>query len=384
MIFDRFMHVPLHKPLWGKSAEQAVVRAMRTGAGTADGPYSAVLRKKLSTLTGASYCLPMTSCTHAMDTAVACLGATNGDEVIVPSFTLASTATAAMIKGATPVFADIDPVHYSLDPADVARKITKKTKGIITVHYAGMAGKHFDALRKLAKQHKLWLVEDAAHCIGSFYRNKHLGTFGSAGALSFHGTKNVACGEGGALVTDATRLADTMEIFRAIGTDRQAFLQGKVSIYQWVGEGSSYFLSDIFAALVNIQLDQIDRINKNRSQIASEYNRVLKEFADKIQLPVVPDGMTMPNWHIYALGFPTRAMRESFIKKMRDKDIEVSSHYVPLHTAPMGKKIFGGRQSLPVTERVAERIVRMPIYAGMTARECAYVCATAQHILRSL
>ena len=164
------------------------------------------------------------------------LGAKTGDEVIVPSFTLASTATAVMIRGARPVFADIDPLTYSLDPKDVERRITKRTVGIMTVHYAGMAGPHFTALMKLAKQHRLWLVEDAAHCIGARYKDKHLGTLGIAGAFSFHGTKNVACGEGGAIVTDNKALADKMEIFRAIGTDRQAFLRGKVSIYRWVGE----------------------------------------------------------------------------------------------------------------------------------------------------
>jgi len=378
------MHIPLHRPFWGKKAEAAVIRAMRTGSGVADGPYSMVMRQKLSDLTGATHCLPVTSCTHAMDTAVACLRARAGDEVIVPSFTLASTATAVMIKGATPVFSDIDPITYSLDPDDVEKKITKRTKGIMTVHYAGMAGNNFDRLLALAKKHNLWVVEDAAHCIGSFYKKRHLGTFGIAGAFSFHGTKNVACGEGGAVVTRNAQLADKMEVFRAIGTDRQAFLQGKVSIYQWIGEGSSYFLSDIFAALVNIQLDQIIRINKDRNHIASEYTKAFAPFAERVQLPVVPKGMTTPNWHIYALKFANTVLRKKFIDGMRSHDIEVSSHYVPLHTSPMGKRLGGSRRALPVTTAVAETIVRMPVYAGMRASELDYVVTTAQQVLKML
>jgi dTDP-4-amino-4,6-dideoxygalactose transaminase len=378
------MKIPLHKPFWGKKAEDAVIAAMRTGSGTADGPYSALLRKKLSALTGATTTLPVTSCTHAMEAIIACVGAKNGDEVIVPSFTLASTATAVMIRGARPVFADIDPVTFSLDPHDVEKMITKKTVGIMTVHYAGMAGPHFDALMDVAKRRKLWVVEDAAHCIGSYYKRKHLGTFGIAGAFSFHGTKNIACGEGGAIVTDNARLAERMEIFRAIGTDRQAFLQGKVSIYQWVGEGSSYFLSDIFANLINIQIDQIDRINKDRNQIASQYTKSFASFADKVQLPVVPQGMTQPNWHIYALKFPSIDMRKKFVTYMREKDIEVSTHYVPLHLSPMGEAIGGGKRRLSVTEDVAATLVRMPMYAGMKESEIAYIVATAQKALKTL
>ncbi len=378
------MKIPLHKPLWGKPAERAIIHAMRTGSGVADGQYSQEMRVKLKKETRAKFALPVTSCTHAMEAIVAGLGAKTGDEVIVPSFTLASTATAVMIRGVRPVFADIDPITYSLDPKDVERVITKRTVGIMTVHYAGMAGVQFDALLALARKRNLWVVEDAAHCIGSFYKQRHLGTFGVAGAFSFHGTKNVACGEGGAIVTNNKKLADKMEIFRAIGTDRQAFLQGKVSLYQWVGEGSSFMLSDILAALVNIQLDQIDRINKDRYQIASKYTKALQSYTGKIQLPSVPKGMTQPNWHIYALKFGSKEARKKFVTAMREKHIEVSTHYVPLHISPMGRKVSGATLRLPVTEDVAATLVRMPIYAGMTERELDYVISTTTKVLRKL
>ncbi len=378
------MKIPLHKPLWGKKAEAAVIKAMRTGAGVADGRYSQEMREKLKRLTAARYALPVTSCTHAMEAIMMGLGVKTGDEVIVPSFTLASTATAVMIHGARPVFADIDPVTYSLDPADVEKKLTKRTVGILTVHYAGMAGTNFDGLRRLAKSNGLWLAEDAAHCIGSWYKDRHLGTFGVAGAFSFHGTKNIACGEGGAIITNTRVLADKMEVIRAIGTDRQAFLQGKVSLYQWVGVGSSYLLSDILASLVNIQIDQIDRINKDREQIASEYTKALNPFASNIQLPIVPKGMSNPNWHIYAIKFRTPKQAVNFVSKMHAKHISATTHYVPLHASPMGRTLTGSKFRLPVTEDVAKTLVRMPIYAGMTERELDYVINTAQNILKNI
>ena len=377
------MKIPLHKPLWGKSAEQAVIGAMRHGSGTADGPHSAQMRDQLQKITGARFALPVTNCTQAMEIAVACLGTKAGDEVIVPSFTLASTATAVMRSGGIPVFADIDAQTYCLDPADIERKITKKTVGIITVHYAGMAGAPFDALLRLAKKYKLWVVEDAAHCIGSEYKKKSLGLYGQAGAFSFHGTKNVACGEGGAVVTNNASLATKMEVFRAIGTDRAAYLAGKVSIYQWVGEGSSYFLSDILAALANVQLDQIEKITRERQHIASRYTKELRQFSNVVQLPIVPTGMTKPNWHIYALKFRTAQLQKKFIEGMRASGIEVSSHYVPLHSSPMGRKISKSNRSLPVTEDVAKTIVRMPIYAGMTMKELQYVVTTTKQVLKS-
>lgn len=377
------MHIPLHRPLWGKQAEMAIIHAMRSGVGVADGLESMLMRKKLANVTGSKFAIPVTSCTHAMEAAVACLGAKTGNEVIVPSFTLASTATAVMVRGATPVFADIDPITFSLDPKDVERKITKKTVGIMTVHYAGMAGPNFDTLMSLAKKQKLWLVEDAAHCIGAKYNGKALGTFGVIGALSFHGTKNVAAGEGGAILTNVEKLRDALEVFRSIGTDRMAFLAGKVSAYRWVGEGSSFMLSDILASLINIQLDQIDRINKDRHHIASEYAKAWKSYANVVTLPILPKGMTKPNWHIYALRFEKRVMRDEFMKRMREKHVEVASHYMPLHMSPMGIKLIG-KKKLPVTEDVAETIVRMPIFAGMTEKELEYVTTSARQILQTL
>lgn len=374
--------IPLHQPFWGKREEKALVNAISHGQGVGDGPYSQKLRQKLKKLTGAKFVWPVTSCTHAMEMAVACLGVKPGQEVICPSFTLSATALAFVNRGAEPVFADIDAKTYCLDPADVERCITKRTAGIMVVHYAGMAYKIPEIL-KIAQKYRLWVVEDAAHAIGAFYRGRALGTFGNAGAYSFHGTKNIACGEGGAVVTNDPQLAAKMDVYRAIGTNRQAFLEGKVSLYHWVGKGSSFMLSDILASLVTIQLSQINKINKLRHQIASLYNSALGVYQNFVQLPIVPEGIT-PNWHIYTLKFKTADQRKKFVTAMKQKGIEVATHFVPLHTSPMGLELGGGRRKLPVTEEVAQTLVRLPIYPGLTKTQLQYILTSAQRILRQM
>jgi len=384
------MNIPLNKPYWGKREEEAVIWAMRTGTGVGDGGNTRVATEKLKTLIGSRYCYLVTSCTSAMDIALLALGLKPEEEVIVPSFTLSATATPVLLAGGRPVFADIDPVTYCIDPIYIEKVITKRTRGIMVVHYAGMAAP-MEKILALAKAYKLWVVEDAAHAIGAYYhrgpafgahqgRASHLGTFGIAGAFSFHGTKNVCCGEGGAIVTDDPELSGKIDVLRAVGTNRSAFLAGKVSLYEWVGEGSSYLLSDILASILINQIDRIDRINKKRGQIASFYNKIFQPYSHVIRLPSVPEG-AVPNWHIYALKFKTESRRKNFQTKMRQKGIEVSTHYVPLHSSPMGRKLGGDRRKLTVTEDVARTLVRMPIYPGLTEKEQEYVAREAKKIL---
>jgi dTDP-4-amino-4,6-dideoxygalactose transaminase len=376
------MKVPLNKPYWGKEEEHAVTRAVRTTMGTGDGPNSDLMARKLAKLLHAKYVFPVTSCTHAMDLAIATLGVGAGDEVIVPSFTMTSTANCIVLRGAKPVFVEIHPKTYNIDPQDVERAITKHTRGIMVVHYAGM-GCEMEKIVRIAKKHKLFIVEDAAHSIGASYKGKMLGTWGTAGAFSFHGTKNVACGEGGALVTNDKKLADKIEIYRANGTNRHAFLKGIVPLYHWIGEGTSYFLSDILASVVNTQLDKLRSITNKRIQIASYYTKSFAKFGDVVQLPVVPTG-ARPNWHIYALKFKTAGARRTFQKKMREAGIEALTHYVSLHASPMGRALGGMRRRLPVTDDVAATLLRLPIYPGLTRKEQAYVVKTARTILATL
>ncbi|MCL4360226.1 aminotransferase class I/II-fold pyridoxal phosphate-dependent enzyme [Patescibacteria group bacterium] len=446
------MYIPLTKPYWGKAEERAAVEALRHSSGAGDGSYTKQLAGKLTKLTGMRYAIPVTSCTHGLELAMAALGIGPGDEVIVPSFTMTSTANCVVLRGATPVFADIEPLTYGLSVGDVARRITERTKGVIFVPYAGMPG-DIRAIRALCRERGLFLVEDAAHAIGAYDRGKHLGTFGDIGVFSFHGTKNVSCGEGGAVVTDRKDLYDTMEIYRANGTNRTAFLAGIVDKYSWVGKGTSYFLSDILANIVSAQLDHITTINKKRNQIALYYSKQLQHYAGLFDLPRVPPG-AQPNWHIYAVLFKKKTHRDLFLREMRKRGIDAAYHYVPLHSSRMGRKLAGsifdqgqlscaarrafpstvtapetGKRrvlsrffpqenpqgdpflgvprteppavpapdgcaaksepreapcpALPVTDFVWERLVRLPIYPGLTSKQLQYVVQQVRETLQA-
>ena len=376
------MKIPLTKPYWDKAEADALLTAFKTTIGTGDGPNSRKLKERLGRVLNVRHAYPVTSCTHALELAMRVAGIGPGDEVILPSFTMTSTANAVVLTGATPVFADIDPLTYCIDPVDVARLITKKTKGIIVVHYAGMAC-DMEELATIAQTHGLFMVEDAAHAIGASYSGRSLGTLGTMGAFSFHGTKNISCGEGGAIVTNDQKLAKKIEIFRANGTNRNDFLKGMVAKYHWIGPGSSYFLSDLLASVVFVQLGKLKEINRARRTIAAHYTNGLSQYASKIQLPIVSSG-TSPNWHIYAVKLPTDLIRERFVKAMREAGIEVSLHYVALHSSPMGKRVNGHPRVLPVTEDVATTLVRLPIYPGLTTREQEYIILTARQILKKI
>lgn len=376
------MKIPLNKPFWGKKEEQAAVTAIRTTLGAGEGPFNRKLEQALKSLTGVKYALAVTSCTHGLELAMAAMDIGPGDEVIVPSFTMTSTANCVVLRGATPVFADIDPVSFNIDPLDIRRKVTRRTRGIIVVHYAGMPCR-MEEIGEIARKHKLFVVEDAAHAIGSAYRGRMLGTWSDIGVYSFHGTKNISCGEGGAVLTDRKDLAEAMEIYRANGTNRKAFLEGVVDKYSWVGKGTSYYLSDILASIALAQIFQITKINKQRQQIASLYTSKLSDYHTSVTLPSVPP-QTIPNWHIYAIRFKDEGSRRFFIKAMRKEGVEVAPHYVPLHGSRMGKTLHGSKPGLPVTESVASTLVRMPIYPGLTKTQLSYIIASARRALERL
>lgn len=376
------MHIPLTKPFWGKREERAAVEAIRSFHGSGDGPFTAKLIAKLSDLTGSRYILPVTSGTHGLELAMIALKIKPGDEVIVPSYTMTSTANCVLLSGGKPVFADIERITYGLSPLDVPKCITKRTKGIIVVHYAGMPC-DIESILAIARKHKLFVAEDAAHAIGAYYKGKALGAFGDIGVYSFHGTKNISCGEGGAVVTNRKDLADAMEMYRANGTNRKAFLKGEIKKYSWVDKGSSYFLSDILASIVNAQLDQIITINNKRTLIASYYTKHLGQFKTLIKFPRVPRD-TKPNWHIYAIRFIHPEHRTIFCQLLKQAGIEATPHFVPLHSSVMGKKLGVGSRRLPVTDEVARTLVRLPIYPGLTKTELQYITSTARRILKTL
>lgn len=366
--------IPLHKPYWGTREKKSISDALSKSDGVGDGVYTKKLVDLTKKITHASYAYTVPSCTHGLELTCRAFGIGPGDEVIVPSFTLSSTANCVVLTGARPVFADIDEKTYCVDPASIFRLITKKTKGIIVVHYAGMPC-DMEKIQKIAKQHKLFIIEDAAHCIGSYYKGKMLGTLGDVGVFSFHGTKNVCSGEGGMVVTNNKQLAEKMDIFRANGTNRSAFLDHRVSLYTWVGPGSSFLMSDILAALLLPQMKRLFEITKKRTEIANRYTKALKGIAH-ISLPIVPVGAT-PNWHIYAIRFKDVVEAGVFTAEMKKHDITVARHYVPLHSSPMGRKISGKQfQRLPIVENVAETLIRLPIYPGLAKKQQTFIIKT--------
>lgn len=380
------MHIPLTKPYWGKEEERILVEAIRRSHGSGDGPYTKKLIVQLKKRTGSAHVIPVTSCTHGLELAMVALGIGVGDEVILPSFTMSSTANSVLLRGATPVFADIDPVSLCIDPSDIEKRIMKQTRGIIVVHYAGMAC-DMEKIISIARKHKLFVVEDSAHALGASYNGKALGTIGDIGVFSFHGTKNITCGEGGVVLTSNTDLAEKMTIYRANGTNREAFLAGIVDKYSWVGIGTSFLLSDLLASIVTVQLKKLPFINKKRTEIASVYTKAFAGYKKFMTVPKVTPG-TMPNWHIYALVFKKKQHRDIFLLSMRKYGIDVAYHYVPLHSSTMGRKLAspasGGRSYLPVTDSIWERLVRLPIYPGLTKKELDFIISSAHRVLGTL
>lgn len=367
--------ISLHKPYWGKEEASALAGSLQQSNGVGDGLYTKKLDEIMKRLTHSSYVFAVPSCTQGLELACRAMGIGVGDEVIVPGFTLSSSANCVVLTGARPVFADIEDNTYCIDPKSIVRLITKKTKGIIVVHYAGMPCR-MEEIQKIAKKHKLFIIEDAAHCIGAYYKRKMLGTFGDIGVFSFHGTKNVCSGEGGMVVSNNKKLAEKMDIYRANGTNRSAFLDHRVALYTWVGLGSSYLMSDLLAALLVVQLKKLTLITKKRTSVASRYTKAFSSYPG-VHVPIAPIG-ALPNWHIYAIRFDKASVAKQFTTYMNKHNITAIRHYVPIHTSPMGRMLSGkSYQPLPIVERVAETLVRLPIYPGLSNRDVSYVCHTA-------
>src|SRR3989337_4054910 len=310
--------IPLHKTFWGREEEKAAIAAMRSGTGVGDLAFSEALAKEISRKLEVPYILPTGSGTAALELACALL-LKRGQEVILPSFTFSSCANAILLAGAMPVFADIDINTYNLDPVEIEKKITKKTKAIMVVHYAGMAC-DMDKIMQIAHDKKLYVIEDAAHALGATYNGKNLGTIVDIGCFSFHGTKNAASGEGGAFVTNDKKIFKSAEIIREKGTNRSSFMRGERKKYSWVKVGRSLVLSDILAAIALEQVKKLEQITSLRQKNAQYFLSKLKRLSSKIILPIVSEG-TNPNWHIFAIRVP-RLLRTQAIKGLGEFGIE--------------------------------------------------------------
>ena len=314
-----------------------------------------------------------TSCTHALEMAAILADIKPGDEVIMPSYTFVSTADAFVQRGATIVFVDIRPDTMNIDENLIEDAITDKTKAIVVVHYAGVSCE-MDTITDIAKRHNLFVVEDAAQGVMSTYKGKALGTIGDFGCYSFHETKNYSMGEGGAILIKDDKYIEKAEITREKGTNRSQFFRGQIDKYTWVDYGSSYLPSELNAAYLYAQLKNADKINENRLNSWNLYYDLLKPLADEgfIELPHIPEGCEH-NAHMFYIKAKDLEERTKLIKFMKDNEISLAFHYIPLHSAPAGLK-FGRFHGEDVyTTKESDRLVRLPMYYGLFTEEIQYV-----------
>ena len=367
------MFIPFNKPPYIGKESEYVIDAVNKGHISGDGEYTKKCAKKLEELSGTKRALLTTSCTHATEMAALLSDIKPGDEVIMPSYTFVSTADAFVLRGATPVFVDIRPDTMNIDETLIEYAITSKTKAIVPVHYAGV-GCEMDTIMDIARRHNLTVIEDAAQAIASTYKGKALGTLGDFGCYSFHETKNISMGEGGALLIQNEDLVEPAEIIREKGTNRAKFFRGQIDKYTWVNYGSSYLPSDMNAAYLWAQLENIDIIQKKRLSVWNRYKEGLSELEKKeyIEFGVIPDECTN-NAHMFYIKVRDLENRTDLLNFLKENGIQAVFHYVPLHSAPAGRKFgrFNGEDRY--TTKESERLVRLPLFYSIADEEVNFI-----------
>ena len=363
------MRIPFNRPWQSGQEVEYIAESIKSGHLSGDGPFTRRCENALREGFDYKNVLLTTSCTDALEMCALLLDLRPGDEVIVPSFTFVSTANAFLLHGASLVFADVDPSTLNVDPTHVASLITDRTRAVVVVHYAGVSCE-MDELVALTERYGVILIEDNAHGIGGSYRTKQLGTFGQLATLSFHETKNFTCGEGGALILGDGDFVDRAEILREKGTDRSRFFRGQVDKYGWVDVGSSFLMADVLAAHLLAQLEAKTVIQARRESIWHRYRDTLSEWAalQGVHLPCVPRDRRQ-SFHMFYMLMPSSSARSLLIDRLRHKGILAVFHYQPLHLSPMGRSLGFGEGDCPVTENVADRLVRLPFYTGLAPSE---------------
>ena len=360
-------HIPFNKPCLTGRELLFIADAILRGHAAGDGYFTKRCHTFLEDQLQVRKALLTTSCTHALEMAAILLDIREGDEVIVPSFTFVSTVNAFVLRGAKPVFADIRPDTLNMDERVLADLITDRTRAIVPVHYAGV-GCEMDSILELSRKHGIAVVEDNAHGLFAKYRGKYLGTFGCMATQSFHETKNIICGEGGALlIHDNVALAERAEIIREKGTNRSRFFRGQVDKYTWVDVGSSYLPSDMLAAYLYAQLQECETIQRKRRAVWERYDSGLRDWARQncVQTPFVPDYCDQA-YHMFYMLMPDLPMRQAFIEHLKTRGILSVFHYIPLHLSDMGRQHGGRDGQCPVTESVSDRLVRLPFFNDLT------------------
>jgi len=331
-----------------------------------DGYFTRQAQTIIENVIGVPRAILTTSCTHALEMSALLLGIQPGDEVIFPSFTFVSTVNAFVLRGAKPIFVDIRPDTLNLDEKQIEKHLTSRTRAIVAVHYAGV-GCEMDQIMEIAGQYHLPIVEDNAHSLFARYKGKYLGTFGAMATQSFHETKNISCGEGGAILINDLAYYERAEIIREKGTNRSRFFRGMIDKYTWVDIGSSYLPSDILAAILFAQLENWQKIQTKRQDIWNYYHQHLQNWSQRngIQLPTIPEYCDQA-YHMYYLILPSLETRQSLMAHLREKGIVAVFHYQPLHLSDMGRR-FGGREGdCPVTERMGDCLLRLPFHYSLT------------------
>ena len=366
-------HIPFNKPSFTGKELEYISNSVLSGKISGDGIYTQKCHELLEKQFKAEKVLLTTSCTHALELASLLLDLTEGDEVIVPSYTFVSTVNAFMLRGAKPVFVDIREDTKNINENLIEEKITKKTKAIFPVHYAGISC-NMDKIKKIAENHNLFVVEDAAQAVNAMYKSSYLGTIGTFGCYSFHETKNFICGEGGAIVINDERFVERAEIIREKGTNRTKFFRGEIDKYTWVDLGSSYLPSDVLSAFLYAQLENMDEITKKRKKIFSRYFEDFIDLKEKgiIQLPYIPFEC-ISNYHMFYIVLRNEIERGNLIDYLKKKGISSVFHYLPLHISGMGQKLGYKKGDCPVTEDISKRLLRLPFYNDLTAEEQKYI-----------
>ena len=371
------LRIPFNNPFIAPLELESFMKAVASNHISGAGIFTEQAEEQIAFTTGAGRTLLTTSCTHALEMSALLCNLAPGDEVIVPSYTFVSTASAFALFGVKPVFVDSRQDTLNVDASLIEAAITPRTRAICVVHYGGVACE-MEAILALAKTHNLVVVEDNAHGLFAKYKDQYLGTFGSLATQSFHETKNITCGEGGALIVNDEALVERAEILREKGTNRSRFLRGQVDKYTWVDIGSSWVMSDLLAAILWSQLQRVDQINSRRVANWNRYDQELRIWADRhgVLTPFVPNNCEHVG-HVYHLRFLEAEQRTRFISYMKEKEISCVFHYQPLHASTVGQRLGGFLGQCPVAEHAGDCLVRLPLYNTLTESDQTRVIETA-------
>lgn len=377
------VHIPFNKPYMSGKELYYIAQAHSNGSLAGDGPFTEKCKAKLEEITSTKSALLTHSCTAALEMAALLLDLSPGDEIIMPSYTFVSTANAFVLRGAVPVFVDVREDTLNINEALIEDAVSSKTRAIVVVHYAGVSCE-MNEICRIAKKYGLMVIEDAAQAFMSSYQGSFLGSIGSLGAYSFHETKNIISGEGGALLVNDQSLVHRAEVIREKGTNRKQFFRGEVDKYTWQDIGSSYLPGELTAAFLWAQLEEAKTITKKRLDAWENYHQLLASSEAKglLKRPTIPVNC-QHNGHLYYVLLPIQVERQKIIDALNRVMINTVFHYVPLHSSPAGQ-IFGKVSgSMSVTDNIAKRILRLPLWVGITQQEQEKVCGSLHRVIEN-